>query len=493
MLAIKRGIMHIKKLIALCLAIVFIAGCGKESKMKKVKINIDVIKTIGEIPKDVAGIMTDPPRPQWLQDHLLSLGLAGDREAVKMHAGGANHFWFPVLKPTFTNLGWGGDTWILYDTWPAEGEYKWDELDAWIESHKERGTHEISLVFSAVPKWLWSSEDADEPSGAAINFFPYLKKGHVLPPSDYEKYSEMIYQTVRHLNVEKKYGIKFTVWNEPNVKFWQGTQQQLLELSEHSARAIKRADPESMVGGPATANLAPDWIEAFVQHFADNDLSLDFISWHYYLFYAKKYGHVQSFKEQIESVNEIIQKHPEVGNPRLYITEWAYDWKESDVSPAFNGAFVAQSLYEMIEGEIKGATYCGNLGTLESPDPAAHAFMLFNKLEDNRLGAVFGREKSSISILASGSSDRITLMVWDFPGYDEPDDPRRNSITIALESLAPGAYQYRRFLVDSEHLGMKTPHIIEDKEINSDGRLSLDFELQPYAITLIELDGSGGR
>ena len=95
--------------------------------------------------------------------------------------------WLPVLKPTFTNLGWGGDTWILFDTWPAEGEQNWVELDAWIESHKARGIQEISLVFSAVPEWLWSSENenAMEESGVALNIFPYLKKG-------YESYLKMM-------------------------------------------------------------------------------------------------------------------------------------------------------------------------------------------------------------------------------------------------------------------------------------------------------------
>ena len=64
---------------------ILIAGCTfflnteeKRSQMEKVKINVDIIKSLGELPRDVAGIMTDPPRPQWLQDHLLSTGLFGD-------------------------------------------------------------------------------------------------------------------------------------------------------------------------------------------------------------------------------------------------------------------------------------------------------------------------------------------------------------------------------------------------------------------------------
>ncbi len=464
------------------------ASADSLSSPETVRIYIDVTRSAGKINRDVAGIMTDPPRPKWLQDHLFSIGKAGDREAVSKHAGGANHFWLAELNPSFTNLGWGGDTWILFNTWPAEGEYNFEELDAWIQSHKDRGMEEISLVLSAVPEWLWSREDAAEPSGVALNFFPYLKNGHVLPPSDYNKYGEMIYQTVKHLNVEKGFGVKFSVWNEPNVKFWMGTQEELHKIAEVTTRAIKRADPNSMSGGPATAGFAPDWIEAFVQYYAENDLPLDFVSWHYYYWYAKQAGRVKSFSQQIETVNDIIKKYPSVGDPKYYITEWAYDWKVSDLlGPTFNGAFVAQSLFEMLEGGVAGATYCGNLGWLDAPDPAAQAFKFFNLLEDFRIRAEVDGKDSGVGILATGTYGRIALMVWNYPDDEGASGVESRSVSINLNNLGAGAYRVKRQLVDPDHHTSMDPHVAEEFTIDSGGEMKLNFDLKTFGITFVEL------
>ncbi len=481
-----------KKRIILSLALISLAlGQGNvqaNADENSVRIHIDATKSAGKINRDVAGIMTDPPRPKWLQEHLVSIGMAGDKEAVAKHAGGANHFWLPVLNPSFTNLGWGGDTWILFNTWPAEGEYNWDELDAWIDSHKRRGSKEISLVLAAVPEWLWSTEDAAEPSKVAANFFPYLKKGHVLPPSDHDKYAEMIYQTVRHLNVEKKFGVKFSVWNEPNVNFWQGTQEELFKIAEVTTRAIKRADRHSMAGGPATAQMAPDWIEAFVKHYADNDLPLDFISWHYYYWYAKKNGKVMNFTQQIETINQIIEKYPSVGKPKLYLTEWAYDWKVSELlGPTFNGAYVAQSLYEMLEGGIAGATYCGNLGWLDAPDPAAQTFKFFNQLEDWRMQTESSDPNSGIGVIATGTQGRLALMVWNFSETTKASSDGPRAVSINLENIGATTYRFKRYAVDPDNYQSVDPALVENRTIESDGTLTLDFSLQPYSVCLIEI------
>lgn len=202
--------MSFKNLYILSITIAFMAfsqdKCQAETKGEKVDIQIDVTKTVGQINRDIAGIMTDPPKTDAYMNALIKrLKIEGNEQWMKKHINGANAFWLPELNPTFINLGWGGDTWYFFNTWPAEGEYNWEKLDAWIESHIERGASNLSLVLAYVPEWLWTpADDAAEESGAAINWFPYLKKGNVRPPADYEKYEEIIYQTVRHLNVEKK-------------------------------------------------------------------------------------------------------------------------------------------------------------------------------------------------------------------------------------------------------------------------------------------------
>ena len=455
--------------------------------MEKVTIEINVSDTVGDIPPDVTGIMPDPPRPAEYNEYLTQLGEAGSAEGVAFHAEGANAPWIQVLKPSFTNLGWGGDTWCRFHTWPAEGEYNWERPDAWVENYRDLGVTNLSMVFSWIPEWLWSeNEYAHESANAAGAWFPYMKQGHALPPSSWEKYEEIVYQTVRHLNVEKNYGIKFTTWNEPNVRFWLGTQEEWLELCGRSARAVKRADPNTMVGGPASAGFAPDWIEAYVKYFAENEHPIDFVSWHYYLFYAKKRGNVMSFTEQANTIRDILKKYPGFGEPKLYVTEWAYDWKASDASPTFNGAFVAQSLYEMIEGGVDGATYCGLLGFIDAPDPAVQAYFFYNQLEEQRIPAEVAEANATVGALATRNGARTAVLVWDFAHEGDARAEKSNAVSLHLAGLAPGRYRLRRQLVDADHLGPEAA-FVDERIIDSDRDVTLDFELQPYGLSLIEL------
>ena len=70
--------------------------------MEKVNIKIDVTKTAGEIPKEVAGIMTDPPKPE---DHNRHLVAAGGDQLFPAEA------FVPVATSRLKSLqGWMTDT-----------------------------------------------------------------------------------------------------------------------------------------------------------------------------------------------------------------------------------------------------------------------------------------------------------------------------------------------------------------------------------------------
>jgi xylan 1,4-beta-xylosidase len=59
----------------------------------------------------------------------------------------------------------------------------------------------------------------------------------------------------------KRYGLaevtgwKFEVWNEPNIGFWAGSQDEYFELYQQSVLAVKKVNDGIQVGGPATAQL----------------------------------------------------------------------------------------------------------------------------------------------------------------------------------------------------------------------------------------------
>jgi xylan 1,4-beta-xylosidase len=80
--------------------------------------------------------------------------------------------------------------------------------------------------------------------------------GWAYPPNDYQKWSEVVFQFVRHLR--DRYGdaeVKtwlWEVWNEPDIGYWQGTREEYFKLYDFSVEAMLRALPEARIGGPDT-------------------------------------------------------------------------------------------------------------------------------------------------------------------------------------------------------------------------------------------------
>src|SRR5258708_6818149 len=118
----------------------------------------------------------------------------------------------------------------------------------------------------------------------ALHAFWY--KQNVSPPKDYAAWDSLITAFTQHL--VDRYGIDevaswyFEVWNEPNIDFWVGQPKQATywELYDHTATAVKKVNGRLRVGGPSTAQAA--WVDALIQHCAQNKIPLDFVSTHVY-------------------------------------------------------------------------------------------------------------------------------------------------------------------------------------------------------------------
>lgn len=119
-----------------------------------------------------------------------------------------------------------------------------------------------------------------------LDVHPFWYKQIVSSPKDYKKWDDLMRAFGQHL--VDRYGLDevgqwyFEVWNEPNIDFWSGDPKQAtyFELYDHTALALKSVSPRLRVGGPATSSA--HWVDAFIQHAADNHVPTDFISSHGY-------------------------------------------------------------------------------------------------------------------------------------------------------------------------------------------------------------------
>ena len=192
----------------------------------------------------------------------------------------------PELKFSSTNVY----------TEDAEGKphYDFTILDEIFDAWKEAGVRPL-VELGFMPRDLAATEPgrhqpyevhfpASTIAGASNN-----------PPKDYRRWEALVHAVVAHL--VERYGraevLKwyFEVWNEPDIPYWHGTEQEYFKLYDYSVAGVRAALPGARVGGPATTgpggNHARKYLRDFLEHVAHGrsaatggPVPLDFISFH---------------------------------------------------------------------------------------------------------------------------------------------------------------------------------------------------------------------
>src|SRR5258708_4139494 len=191
------------------------------------------------------------------------------------------------------SLKWGSTNVYTED---ASGHpiYSWAILDHIFDSFHAAGVKPL-VEIGFMPKALSTHPEPyrhDFPLGKVNTIYT----GWAYPPNDYQKWSELVFQFVRHLR--ERYGdaeVKtwlWEVWNEPDIGYWQGTREEFFKLYDYSVDAILRALPEARVGGPDSTGpgypKAAEFLRIFLDHCAHRrnyvtgktGSGLDFIAFH---------------------------------------------------------------------------------------------------------------------------------------------------------------------------------------------------------------------
>jgi xylan 1,4-beta-xylosidase len=176
----------------------------------------------------------------------------------------------------------------------ADGKpvYNWTILDgifdAWVGAHVRPF---VELGF--MPQALSSHPD---PYHIPWPTKPGEVEGWSFPPKDYGKWQELVRQVAAHMVA--RYGAAevsewyWEVWNEPDIFYWHGSEEEYNRLYDSAVAGVRAAIPAALVGGPATTgptagSKSAAFLEAFLKHCAEDHSSatggtipLDFISFH---------------------------------------------------------------------------------------------------------------------------------------------------------------------------------------------------------------------
>jgi len=266
------------------------------------------------------------------------------------------------------------------------------------------------------------------------------------------------------------------VWNEPDIQqFWGLSAEEYFELYGAVARAVKEADPEVKVGGPAIAyDLA--FLDRFLDHVKRSGAPLDFVSWHVYA------TEPSAVAERARHVKRLIEKHG-FGHLPSVLTEWNY-WWDREPWDFFRSqrvaAFQAVTLIELEDAPVDVATlYRGdawNWGGIfyrdGAPGKPFYAWIAYRRLVEGakRLEASVlkldeGAARGFRVLAGLGGDGVLRLLVAN---YAEEE--------VAYEVEAEGYAVQRVFVLDEKN---------DLSETNAcEGNVCV---IGPYAVQLVEL------
>ncbi|MDF2816047.1 MAG: xynB 3 [Paenibacillus sp.] len=201
------------------------------------------------------------------------------------------------------------------------------------------------------------------------------KKYYVHPPEDYEKWTQICVNIIRHYNDGWADGFNYhidywEVWNEPDLdeRMWSGTPLQLYELYEATVTAIKAYNSNLKVGGYAAARPKLPFLTGFLDYCQERSLPIDFFTWHTYTADPCK------IVEHAHHVRSELDRHGYAAT-ESHLNEWNY--LESDFTKiwARGNEYVRKSNFDRQKNAV-GAAYTATVLTLlqDCPVDAANYY-----------------------------------------------------------------------------------------------------------------------
>ncbi len=408
------------------------------------------------------------------------------------------------------------------DSTPA---LKWGSTNAYTEDHSGRPVYSWTILDSIFDTYVEAGitpfvQAGFMPQALTTGPLPYrhdfprtgITTGWAWPPLDYDRWSELIEAWARHL--VERYGMTrvmtwpWEIWNEPDGLYWRGSIAEFCRLHDVADAAIRRAIPETRVGGPHTCGprdaRAAAFLRAFLDHCAEGTnfasgktgTRLDFIAFHAKGRPRLVDGHVRmGIAEQLRSIAaglDIVREFPAFDGVPVILGECdpegcaACPARTHPVNAYRDGPLYGASVIEAmartlelskragirIDGavtwafEFEGEPYFAGyreLATNGIPKAVFNVFRMLSMLRGERLKASSSGALPLAAILADGiagapdidliaarDGKAIGVLVWN---YHDDDLPAAGSVDVELTLNNVGDHPLlcRHFRMDSAH------------------------------------------
>ena len=156
----------------------------------------------------------------------------------------------------------------------AKGEFKWDNIEGSLENAEAKGMTDIMLVLGTTPEW----------AAKEINDTDYPQPGAASAPKNLADWDEWVTEVVTRY---KGRFSSYQIWNEANLNnFYNGTPEEMAEMTKRAYDIIKSIDPEALVVAPSPSlrlSKALDrFYPAYLAKLAELGWPIDVIAIHTY-------------------------------------------------------------------------------------------------------------------------------------------------------------------------------------------------------------------
>lgn len=307
-------------------------------------------------------------------------------------------------------------------------------------------------------------------------------------PRRWEDWQATVRATIQHFSVERGISnVIYEVWNEPDLfGNWKTYgDKNYLTLYAYAARGaaqVSGARPYQF-GGPATTAPYKNWFDSLVEFTQQNNLRLDFYSWHRYD------NDVEQFRQDFSDVMQWQAAQPAAANLEFHITEFGHDSRnqagyDTNYSAAHTVAVATEMpgtiyrgfLFEIEDGKDPGGqAYWGRWGLLTNREfgneikPRYQALRLLNRLSGDQL-RVLGKG-SWVKALATRNGTTTELIVVNYDRFGKHDE----DVPITIRNIQPGQYtveitdlsgQTRRRVVDTDTADLSFTHYLGPNSVN---------------------------
>ena len=403
-----------------------------------------------------------------------------------------------------SSLKWGSTNAYTEDENGAP-VYDWTILDRIFDGLLERGVRPY-VEIGFMPEALTTGPEPYRHDWTQDGTLDDFATGWAYPPSDYDKWEELVYQWTKHCverygadEVEQWY---WQTWNEPNIFYWQGTLEEYLMLHDYAAAGVLRALPTARIGGADTAGDGGDFTRAFIEHqlsgvnhaTGGTGGKFDFVAFHAKGAPKNEEGLVRmGISAQLSTIDagfRIVASYPELEGLPVIIGESDPEGCAACTGGALayrNGAMYASytaasfprkhDLADRHGVNLEGALtwaftfedqpYFAGFRSLASnglDKPVLNVFRMYARMSGTRIRATSDHEvpldvivangvrgEPDVAALASRNGERSSAMVWHY--HDDMMPGPDAAVSLGFEGLpqAAGVATLRHFRIDDDH------------------------------------------